>query len=157
MKRRQLMILVPFFLLLMAPILITPPLLAGDTGFASYEFLPDAQYTQSDASALFKVHADTSGLPRHDVIWKDPQGETASCTGCSSTPEYSANGYVVAMTWEFLISGRERPSGIYTAVVTTCTYAVGSTCLGWAEAFRAQFTIAGENISHQLYLPSLIR
>jgi hypothetical protein len=108
MKRKQLMILVPFFLLLMAPILMTPPLLAGSTGFASYEFLPDAQYTQSDAGALFKVHADNSGLPRHDVLWKDPQGETASCTGCRSIPEYSANGYMVAMTWEFLIAGRGR-------------------------------------------------
>ena len=112
-------------------------------GISSYEFLPDPDYLQSDTKALIKIYGDSSGLPRIDVVWKDPQGTTVSCGSlCEIINEYSPNGTLVAVTWEFYIASYLRPPGTYTAIVSYCSFiGVNNICIIWTESFRANFTI----------------
>jgi hypothetical protein len=111
-------------------------------GISSYEFLPDPNYLQSDTKALIKIYGDSSGLPRINVEWKDPQGTTVSCGSlCDIINEYSPNGTLVAVTWEFYIASYLRPPGTYTAIVYYCSFMVGTSCITWTESFRANFTI----------------
>jgi hypothetical protein len=148
-------------MVLIVDTLFTPPLSAsasGSSGYSSYQFEPSPNYTQSDIKALLKISGDSSGLPKIQVEWKTPQGTTADCHpqggGCTTYNEYSANGGLISVTWEFFISGQQRPSGTYTAIVNYCTNLIPyNTCIGWAEMFRANFYIN----DYRIYLPLVIR
>ena len=87
-----------------------PPVSASSSGYASYHFEPSPNYTQNDSKAVLKIVADNSGLPAHQVTWKDPQGNIAACPGCSTTYDYSANGGIISSTSDFFIAGQQRVS-----------------------------------------------
>ena len=46
---------------------------------ATYQFLPDPDYTQADEKALLRVSSSQDYIPRLQFIWLDPQGEEVSC------------------------------------------------------------------------------
>ena len=127
-----------------------PPVSASSSGYASYHFEPSPNYTQNDSKAVLKIVADNSGLPAHQVTWKDPQGNIAACPGCSTTYDYSANGGIISSTSDFFIAGQQRVSGTYTAVVTYCTFSVGPGCISWAVMFSADFSISDGSITYTI-------
>ncbi len=141
------------------PLTAAAPLPAPFYGYASYQFLPDSDYVQSDTKALLRIVGSGSGLPRTNVTWWNPANVYTPCFGpggiCQTTYEYAPNGVLIASTWEFYISGRGLPFGTYTAIVSSCTLTSGSLCLSWTEAFRAYFEIGSGTI--QIYLPLVIR
>lgn len=133
----------------------------GD-GLISHQFIPDPDYAQDDAKALLRIaSADVYALPRTDVDWKDPQGNTIHCRpvggGCIIRNEYSANGSLIASTHEFYIAGQGRVAGTYTAIAKYC-YPDPYThvCYGWTELFQETFTIT-ESRENWIYLPHVIR
>jgi hypothetical protein len=134
---------------------------SSSSGYSSYQFEPSPNYTQSDIKALLKISGDSSGLPKIQVEWKTPQGTTADCHpqgggGCTIYNEYSGTT-LISVTWEFFISGQQRPSGTYTAIVTYCNNLIANTCMGWAEMFRANFYINDVSVTYTIYLPLVIR
>ena len=148
-KHSGIKIMIAILMVLVGNSLFTPFLSATGNGYASYQFLPSSNYNQSDIKAVLKITADNSGLPTHQVTWKDSQG-TVPCPECTTYYEYSPNGYIIASTSEFLIAGQQRPSGTYTAIVTYCSFLVGSTCISWAEMFRADFYIGDASVTYTI-------
>lgn len=137
-----LMIMIVVSLLMSSLVATANDMPATPNGIYSYQFLPDPDYLQSDTKALIRIDGDSSGLPPIYVEWEDPQGTTVSCgTLCEIINEYSPNGTLVAVTWEFYIASYLRPPGTYTAIVSYCSFMVNTSCITWTESFRANFTI----------------
>lgn len=153
-KYGSLALVVSILMVLIADTLSAPPLLAAANVCPPYQFEPSPNYTQSDSRALLKI---CDGA-RHQVVWKTPQGTTAACHpygggGCTTINEYDALGKLISTTWEFYIAGQQRPSGPYMAIVTTCNNYIGTTCIGWAESFRANFYINDISAAYTVFLP----
>ena len=151
-KHRGIKIMLIILMVLIVSALFTPPLsaVADDLssalyGYSSFEFLPSNQYMQSDIKATFKIFSDNAGLPATEIQWITPQSTTTLCNPhggvCETTYEYAPNGVITSKTTEFLISGQQRPSGSYTAIVTYCSYRVSGICMTRVEMFRAYFYI----------------
>lgn len=105
--------------------------------------------------------ADYNPLPRTEIVWKNPQGNTVSCRpsggGCTTHNDYSANGSLIAATHEFYIAGQQRVSGTYTAVASYCYPDPWThTCYYMTEMFRANFYI-GPAIASRISLPLMMR
>ena len=156
-KHSSIKIVLSILAVLLVSTLSTSPLSASANGYGSHQFLPSPNYTQSDIKALLKINGDLLGLPINHVEWETPQGTTAYCHpidplggGCTTYNEYSANGIRISSTWEFFISGQQRPSGTYTAIVTGCTWQIGNTCISWAEMFRDSFYISDVSVTHSI-------
>ena len=104
----------------------------------AYQFEPDPDYQQTDVKARLKIYAGSGVTNPNSVIWLNPQGNSVSyCVtgGCGASYDQSVgdNGLLIWRAFNFYISGQQRPSGTYTAIV----YQQGS------ELFRANFTISG--------------
>ncbi len=153
-KHSSIKIVLSILVVLLVSTLSTSPLSATANGYGAHQFLPSPNYTQNDNKALLKINSDLAGLPMHSVEWQSPQGTTANChpSGgiCTTYNEYSANGLLISSTWEFFISGQQRPSGTYTAIVTYCTWQIGNTCISWAEMFRDSFYISDVSVTHSI-------
>lgn len=164
-KHSRIKISIAILMVLIVDTLFTPSLSAtasGSSGYSSYQFEPSPNYTQSDIKAVLKINGDSSGLPMLDIEWKTPQGTTTSCHapggGCIYYNVYDGLGTLISVTQEFFISGQQRPSGTYTAIVNYCTYLIPyNTCIGWTEMFRANFYINDVSDTYTIYLPLVIR
>jgi hypothetical protein len=101
--------------------------------------------TQDDALNKIFIRGTSSGLPRHNVTWLNPQDNITPCRTtpgeCVTLYDYAPNGVIRGSSWEFYISGQGRAPGNYSAVISICTYAVGNTCTSWSEVDRKTFTI----------------
>ncbi len=136
MKRITARLIVSIGLALALTLLVTLPLLAAMN--ATYQFEPDPDYQQTDVKARLKIYAGSGVTNPNSVIWLNPQGNSVSyCVtgGCGASYDQSVgdNGLLIWRAFNFYISGQQRPSGTYTAIV----YQQGS------ELFRANFTISG--------------
>ena len=109
---------------------------------ATYQFLPDPDYTQDDEKALIRV--SSYDLPRLQFIWLDPQGEEV---GCIDGGICSYVNTTTSVTAEFYIAGRGLPSGTYTAHVLYCSLILNNICVLWDFYLDAHFTISGFPIS----------
>jgi hypothetical protein len=156
-KPSRLKVVTAILVMLIQSTLFTSTLSASGDATVTYQFLPSPNYTQADIKALLKIaSADYNALPRTDVTWKDPQGNTVSCHpvgggGCTIYNEYSANGSLLSATHEFYISGQQRVPGTYTAVASYC-YPDPWThiCTGWTEMFRANFYISDAGVTYTI-------
>lgn len=150
LKHGYLKLAVAILMLLIVDALSASPLLAAGAG-CTPGFKPSPNYAQSDIKALLTI-CDSA---KHQIDWRTPQGTTAACHpygggGCATYNEYDALGHLVGSTWEFFISGQQRSPGTYTAVVSTCNNYIGTTCIGWAESFRATFNISGASATYTI-------
>ncbi len=136
--------------LVMANVFTSSTLVSAN--YATYQFEPNPNYTQSDIMAVFKV------FPAYEtniqIEWLMPDGSGAYChpvggSGCTTTMQYSTNGYIISARGEFFISGQGRPAGVYTAIATYCVYFFYGTniCSSRGELVRANFTIDASTIS----------
>ena len=156
-KPSRLKVVTAILVMLIQSTLFTPPLSASGNATVTYQFLPSPNYTQADIKALLKIaSADYNALPRTDVTWQDPQGNTVSCRPAGGGPctihnDYSANGSLLAATHEFYISGQQRVPGTYTAVASYCYPDPWThTCYGWTEMFRANFYISDVGVTYTI-------
>lgn len=150
LKHAGFKLVIIILMVLMVDTLSAPPLSAAPGGCTS-GFQPSANYIQSDIKALLTI----CGSGKHQVEWRTPQGTHADCHpygggGCAVANAYDALGNLVGTTWEFYIAGQRRPSGTYTAIVSTCNNYIGSTCIGWVESFSAHFNISGASASYTI-------
>jgi hypothetical protein len=110
----------------------TPP--SSDV-LATYQFLPDPDYTQDDEKAILLI--EQYNFPLIKLTWLDPQGEAISCGSfCITHIEYDS------YTTEFYIAGRGLPSGTYTAHVLYCSWYISPNCLTWTFWFDGFFRIS---------------
>jgi hypothetical protein len=153
-KRRIKLVLAILMVLIMDARFTLPVWSAPSDDYSTYQFLPSPNYTQGDTKALLRIEGDDFGLPMHQVDWENSQGTTVGCQplgggGCTIHNEYDGLGTWIASTWEFYISGQQRPSGTYTAIVTYCTYVSFHSCIGsWVEMFRANFYISDVSVTY---------
>jgi len=141
-KRNRIKLGITISIVLISASFFTLPIFAA-TNY-TYNFEPSSNYTQSDTRAKLKIYTDLSGSPDSSkVIWLDPQGNPISaCSGSCviSDSGYTANGGLDWREFYFYISGEQRPSGIYTAIVFEKRVVFGPV-YNDVEIFRTNFNI----------------
>jgi hypothetical protein len=154
-KPSRLKAVTAILVMLIQSTLFTPPLSASGDGIISIRFVPGPYYTQNDIRALLEVTGDAFGVPLNRAAWYNPDGTTAACRplqgGCVTYNQYSGTGVLIRSSHEFLISGQNRPSGIYTATVSVCTSQYGNACIGgWTEVYRGNFYISDGSATYTI-------